>query len=148
MQKKYDIVIADTSCLILLTKIGEIDILKELFGTIHLTQIVANEFGQAIPDWISIIDNSSDKTIELLAIDLDLGEASSIAYSLSTNNSLMILDDKKARKPASKLNLNFVGTIGLLLKAKGMNILNSKNLRENLLSSGFYFSQDLIDLFE
>lgn len=122
--------------------------MKELFGSIHLTQIVANEFGQLIPEWISVIDNSSDKTIELLAIDLDLGEASSIAYSLSIDNSLMILDDKKARKLANKLNLNFIGTIGLLLKAKRMNILNSNNIKENLLSSGFYFSQDLIDLFE
>jgi predicted nucleic acid-binding protein len=39
-------IISDTSCLILLDKIGELDILNKLFGAITTTNEVAEEFGQ------------------------------------------------------------------------------------------------------
>ena len=38
-------IISDTSCLILLDKIGELEILNKLFGTIITTTEVASEFG-------------------------------------------------------------------------------------------------------
>lgn len=39
-------IISDTSCIILLDKIGELEILKKLFGTITTTLEIAEEFGQ------------------------------------------------------------------------------------------------------
>jgi len=47
-------IISDTSCLILLEKIGELYLLQKLFGKIITTQIVADEFGSRLPEWISI----------------------------------------------------------------------------------------------
>ena len=47
-------IISDTSCLILLDKIGELEILNKLFGKIITTSEVANEFGQPLPNWIEI----------------------------------------------------------------------------------------------
>ena len=47
-------IISDTSCLILLDKIGELEILNKLFGTIITTPEVANEFGQPLPFWVEI----------------------------------------------------------------------------------------------
>ena len=47
-------IISDTSCLILLDKIGELEILNKLFGTIITTIEVASEFGQPLPSWIEI----------------------------------------------------------------------------------------------
>jgi len=37
MQTEYEIVIADTSCFILLDKIGELELLKNLFGHVVTT---------------------------------------------------------------------------------------------------------------
>jgi len=45
-------IISDTSCLILLDKIGELEILNKLFGTITTTAEVAEEFGQQLPAWL------------------------------------------------------------------------------------------------
>ena len=38
---------------------------------------------------------------------------------------LLILDDFKARKFATKLSLNFTGTFGILLKAKDLGFIDS-----------------------
>jgi predicted nucleic acid-binding protein len=38
-------IIADTSCLILLDNIGELDLLHKLYGTIITTSAVKSEFG-------------------------------------------------------------------------------------------------------
>ena len=43
------IIISDASCLILLDKIGELEILNKLFGIIITTSEVAKEFGQPLP---------------------------------------------------------------------------------------------------
>ncbi len=37
---------------------------------------------------------------------------------MQKTNPLLILDDSKARRIAAKLNLQFTGTLGILLKAK------------------------------
>lgn len=47
-------IISDTSCLILLEKIGALNLLQKLFGKIVTTQIVADEFGKHLPDWIRV----------------------------------------------------------------------------------------------
>lgn len=51
-------------------------------------------------------------------MDLDSGEASAIALSLEIENSLLLIDDLKARKIANRLHLNYSGTFGLILRAK------------------------------
>ena len=47
-------IVSDTSCLILLDKIRRLDLLKALFGKIIVTQLVADEFGKKLPDFIQI----------------------------------------------------------------------------------------------
>ncbi len=50
----HDIVISDTSCLILFDKIGEIELLKSVYDTIITTPEIAEEFGEVLPIWIKI----------------------------------------------------------------------------------------------
>ena len=47
-------IIDDTSCLISLDKIGELEILNKLIGTITTTTEVAGKFGQPLPTWVKI----------------------------------------------------------------------------------------------
>ncbi len=54
----------------------------------------------------------------LLELQIDKGESSSIALALETPHSILILDDFKARKVAMLLELQFTGTIGVIVKAK------------------------------
>lgn len=48
-------IISDTSCLILLEKIGELELLRKLFGVVITTEEVASEFGLPLPSWIEIL---------------------------------------------------------------------------------------------
>lgn len=50
----HAIIISNTSCLILLGKVHELDLLKRLFGKISTTQTVAKAFGGQLPEWIII----------------------------------------------------------------------------------------------
>ncbi len=50
------LVIADSSCLILLSKIEELEILKNIYKRIFITKEIAGEYGTDLPDWIEIKD--------------------------------------------------------------------------------------------
>ncbi|MCX6160927.1 MAG: hypothetical protein NTV87_06270 [Ignavibacteriae bacterium] len=43
------VVISDTSCLILLSKLNLLTILKSLFNEVWITEEIKNEFGEDIP---------------------------------------------------------------------------------------------------
>jgi predicted nucleic acid-binding protein len=45
-------IISDTSCLIILTNIGELDLLKRVYGQIITTSDIEKEFGEKLPDRI------------------------------------------------------------------------------------------------
>ena len=62
MPLSYKIVIADTSCFILLDKIDELELLKRLFDEIATTKEVVQEFGKELPDWIKV-ESVKDKKI-------------------------------------------------------------------------------------
>jgi predicted nucleic acid-binding protein len=116
-------VISDSSCLIALDNIGMVFILKDLYEKIYITEEVYNEFGQCVEDWIEIKPVENKNYLVLLNQLVDLGEASTIALSLELTDSLMILDDKKARTVANHLNLKFTCLLGIILKAKQQEII-------------------------
>ena len=137
-------IIADTSCLIVLEKINMLYLLKKLYGTILITEEVAGEYGDEVAEWIKIRQVQDRKTLEVISAFVDLGEASSIALAMESENSTIIIDDLKGRKVAEKLGLRITGTIGVLLKAKESNLVDSlKPAVELLKTSGFRISNEL-----
>ena len=142
MQK---IIVSDTSCLILLHKIGHLSLLKSLFGKITITSIIANEYGQRLPDFISVEDPQDKIYQQILEGFLDPGEASAIALSLEKDDCLLIIDDIKGRKEARKLNLNVTGTIGILIVAKEKGIIKSiTEVFNKITKTDFRISEALI----
>lgn len=140
------IIISDTSCLILLHKIDELELLDKLGKNVFITQIVKREFGQKLPDWIKIKDPYDKHYQKMLEMDLDEGEASAIALSFEIDNSILILDDLKGRKIADKLNLRYSGTFGLILRAKQVGIIESvKPILDKIRKTNFRFSEKIFD---
>ncbi len=111
-------IISDTSCLILLDKIGKLEILHQLFGTIITTHEVAEEFGNPLPEWIKITDPVNKNYQSIIAVSLDKGEASAIALAVELDDCLLIIDDLKGRTFALQLGLKITGTLGILIEAK------------------------------
>jgi predicted nucleic acid-binding protein len=137
-------IIADTSCFIILTNIGELDLLRKLYGQIVTTIDVATEYGEKLPEWVEITEVTDKYKQQLLELHIDKGESSAIALALEIPNSTLILDDNKARKIAEHLGLTFTGTIGVIVKAKHQGIIPSiKPILENMKKTGFRISVEI-----
>ncbi len=139
------VIISDTSTLILFHKIGEISILQGVYVEVMTTPEVAEEFGEILPSWIKIQAVKDKKYQRLLEIQVDYGEASAIALATEFEDVLLLLDDLKARKLATKLNLKFTGTLGVIYKAKEMGVIEKvKPVIDKLLSTNFRISHKIV----
>jgi len=137
-------IISDTSCFIILSKIGELDLLQKVYGQIATTTEIANEFGETLPDWVLILSPKDKIRQQLLELQIDKGESSAIALALEISESTLILDDFKARKIAEQLGLTFTGTLGVIIKAKKLGKINSiKPLLKKMKLTNFRISEEL-----
>lgn len=138
------IIISDTSCLIILTKIGELELLQKVYGQIITTPEIAEEYGEPLPDWIKIMTVTDKYRQQILEMQIDKGESSAIALALETADSTIILDDYKARKIAEQLGITYTGTIGVIIKAKLKEIIPSvKPFLKKIKQTDFRLSADI-----
>ena len=141
MQK---VIISDTSCIILLDKIGELNLLNRLFGQITVTQEIAKEFKNELPNWFKIEQPANKIYQKILEASLDKGEASAIAYAIEQHDCLLIIDDYKGRKYAEQLGLKITGTLGVIIDAKLQGCINSvKPLLDKIKRTDFRLTNDL-----
>ncbi len=122
MQK---VIISDTSCLILLDNISELDLLHKLYGTIITTTEVKLEFEKDLPEWFEIREPEDKNYQSIIENTVDKGEASTIALAIEYDDCLLIIDDLKRRKFAQKLGLHVIGTMGVIVDAKLSEIISS-----------------------
>jgi len=137
-------IISDTSCLILLEKIGELEILNKLFGTIITTAEVAEEFGQTLPSWFELRQPTDKNYQSIIEASVDKGEASAIALAIELDDCLLIIDDLKGRKFAHQLGLTIIGTIGIIVDAKIAGIIPSvKPILAKIKATNFRITEQL-----
>jgi predicted nucleic acid-binding protein len=140
------IIVADTSCLILLQKIQQLSLLRELFVEITITTKVAEELNMALPDFIKIQEPKDPNYFKILRTFLDEGEASVIALALEQEDCLLIIDETKGRKEAKSLGLTITGTLGVLLLAKEKKLIKAiKPLIQKIENTNFRISKALIE---
>ena len=136
--------ISNTSCLIVLDNIDMLFILKELYRSIIITPEVAKEFEKPIPEWIKVKDVDDKKYLKLLNTFIDLGEASVIALAFEIEDVVLIIDDLKARKLVSKLDVKLTGTLGVIVNARKKQIIHSlEDILYKLKKAGFRISNEL-----
>ncbi len=145
MLKMPDTIISDTSCFIILSNIGELDLLQKLYGTVTTTLIVANEFGVQLPEWVIVKAAVNQHYEHILALQVDIGEASAIALAIESEQCVLIVDDYKARKLAINLGLKITGTLGIIIKAKIKGIIPSiKPIIDKIRDTDFRLSDEII----
>jgi predicted nucleic acid-binding protein len=139
------VIISDTSVLILFQKIGKLELLQKIYQEIITTPEVADEYGEELPDWINIHHVSDKRYQKLLEIQIDKGEASAIALATEFSDVLLLLDDLKARKIATRLNLKFTGALGIIHRSKQLGIIEKvKPLLDEILNTNFHVSEKII----
>ena len=121
------IVVSDSSPLIALARIGQLNLLAKLYRRILLPPEVGHEVtvaGQDLPGaeqvrgaaWIEVAAPrvAADPFFERGCRALGAGERGAILLAKATNADLTLLDESKARRIARDAGLSVVGCIGLL----------------------------------
>ncbi len=137
-------VVVDTSVLIALSRIGKLDLLRNLFTLVLAPRAVAEEYGEPLPGWIKVLDVKNKQLVRALLEYLHRGEAEAITLAIETDTNIVILDDKKARNIARRLGLKIIGTVGILVLAKKQKLIDDIEAEINhLLQKSFYLSRDV-----
>ena len=95
-----------------------------------------------------VLTESELKLQEILLISLGVGESSCIAVA-AHSNMIFACDDQLARKEATRLTILLTGTIGILMKAIRLGLINNSNANEllqEMVRQGFYSPMQRIEL--
>lgn len=140
------VIISDTSTLILFQKIKQLEILHLVYGELITTPEIEDEFGDELPNWIQVKPVTDRKYQDFIATQVDIGEASAIALAQEFKEVLLLIDDLKARKLATQLDLKITGALGILHKAKQLGIIKKiKPFIDKILETNFRISDKIID---
>ncbi len=142
---KWNAVITDASCFILLDKISALQLLPALSLSVITTPEIAKEFGKPLPEWVEIKSATNKALQQTFEDEVDIGEASAIALAVEISASILIIDDLRGRKLAKQLQLKHTGTLGILLLAKRQGIIPLlKPLIEKIQATNFRISDGLV----
>lgn len=147
------IVVADTGAIISLAHIEQIGLIEKVFDDFYIANAVWIELNNYDnPDLDnSILTGLKAKVKEIssknyLSMVMDLGESESVILYEELQADYLLIDDNKARLVAESININCIGTLGLLLKAKQKGLITElKPIFEKLIKVGRYFSRKLIN---
>jgi uncharacterized protein len=148
-------VISNAVPLITLSKVGNLHLLKELYGTIIIPEMVqyeivvqgqgavsAEEVGKAA--WINVQAVTNKLAVELLRERLDAGESEAIVLAMESKADLLLMDEARGRRISEGHGIKLIGTLGLFVMAKKNGLITTiRPLLDQLMNVGFYMSSDL-----
>jgi predicted nucleic acid-binding protein len=154
-----DIVISDTTALIILAKSDAFALLSNLFQKIYIPQAVYDElmFKDDIVNYrIKAFDNIELKPVSDMAtlerikrLKIDKGEVEAISLALELNL-MLIIDERKGRKIAINQGLKIVGVLGILIANYRKKFLTHDEVKLKFLlfkEQGLRISEQLEKLF-
>jgi predicted nucleic acid-binding protein len=118
-------VVVNTSPLLALERIGQLQLLKLMYGVVVRPQSVLDEIdaGRGTYDLSPMLENADwivtepDPVEMVLRRELGAGETAAIALAVRSRADLVILDDLQARFVAQAQGLALTGTLGVLIAA-------------------------------
>jgi len=147
------IVVADSSPLIVLFKIGCINVLPSLFGTIMAPPAVfgelqnpqrdpgASAYFSAKPAWMVVA-----APLQAISVQgLHPGETEAIALAKERAADLLLVDDRRAFRYAVAQNINAIGTIRLLELAAEQSLVDLAASFDALKRVNFWVDHRLLD---
>lgn len=128
------IVVADTSVLINLCRVGQGALFRQLFHEVVIPPEVALEFsrlaaatsrfaGLTIPRGIRQQSPRLAPPIVRAAKGLDSGEAAALSLAVEIHADAVLIDERRGHEVATQLGLRTIGILGILLRAKTVGLL-------------------------
>jgi len=146
------VVVSDTSPLHYLVLIGEVELLRLLFGEVLVPPTVMEElrhaaappavraWAEALPDWVKV--SSPRQTLD--REDLDAGERAAMALALEAKADRVLLDDLAARRACRSIGLTPLGTLGILEEGDRCGLMSLAEVLPRLLATNFRMSPALV----
>nr|WP_211178715.1 DUF3368 domain-containing protein [Brasilonema octagenarum] len=130
--------------------------LQQLYSNIIIPQAVYDEMvnlDYAVPgasevqtlSWIQHQQVINRTLVTSLLAELDQGEAEAIVLAIELGADLLLLDERRGRKVASRYGLNITGLLGILIEAKHKGLIPTVKpvLDDLILQVGFRVSNKL-----
>jgi predicted nucleic acid-binding protein len=147
-------VASNNTPLVALWTVGLLPLLGELFGQVLIPLAVREEFLAVEPiprrtaldgsPWLETVQVQEPRR-RLAYIGLDRGESEVLALAEERRARLVILDERKARRYARRLEFPMTGTVGVLLLAKDQGLVPSVTaLLGKLRDAGLFLSDDVV----
>ncbi|MEI6370081.1 MAG: tetratricopeptide repeat protein, partial [Nostocales cyanobacterium ELA608] len=152
-------VISNTSPLLNLAIIDQLDLLRQQFGEILIPKAVLEELRveeilpgsdhlreALVAGWLQVREVNNPSLVQLLQRDLDRGEAEAIALALLLDADWIILDERDGRRIAKSFGLQVTGILGVVIRASRNGQISSLPLVINQLreEAGFHIAQNLL----
>ncbi len=149
------VVVADTSPLNYLVLIGEIGILRRLYGRVLvppevLAELSANGAPSAVLEWVQsqlewleirgVHGNQDDPALR----HIDPGERAAILLAQQEPDVLLLMDDAAGRAEATRREIPNTGTLGVLRAAALRNLLDLPAALTRLAATNFRVSRSLL----
>ena len=150
--------VCNSGPLIALGILSRLDILKSLFDEVLVPEAVRDEIERGgvklsgladfrKADWIKVV-SLQKKSDELLQSLLDVGEAAVISLALEQKASIVLIDERKARKVARDIyGLQPIGTARILVEAKKKNLLPEiTSMFQQLKREGYWIHDSIVEI--
>ena len=148
------IVVSDTSPISNLLQVGEIDLLRQVFGKIviptevfvEICRIESHKEFLIKQDWIKTATLSDTNLKNSLLNNLDSGEAEAIALAVELKADYLLIDEIKGRQIAENYGIKVTGILGVLIKAKKDGLITELKpyLQRLVNDAGFWLNPKLI----
>ncbi|GMV58064.1 MAG: hypothetical protein AMXMBFR72_11760 [Betaproteobacteria bacterium] len=148
--------VVNTSPLILLGKIGQLDLLEALAPQVLVPAAVVEELTAGAdrdPEGPSMLTWAQARSAQNVPVpqsiagwDLGAGESQVLAHCLGSRKRA-VLDDAEARAAARVHGVRLIGTLGVILRARRANLIPAaRPVIERLQERGAFLSDDLVRL--
>jgi hypothetical protein len=150
------IVVTDSGPIIHLSMVKQLDLLPRFYGEVVVPRVVYQEVvdgGAGLPGsaelreaaWARVHDSRGDDLVEkILTASLDPGESAALSLAVHLKADWLLVDDLQARHAARKLNLQHIGTLGILLAARKRGFVPAiRPLLRSLRTQGFWMSESI-----
>ena len=148
------VVVSNTTPLIALAWLEQLDLLPTLFGTVHIPRAVHDEIHhnpEAIgvsalgaAHWLAVTPVTNTLAVELLLDQLDVGESEAIVLARELQAGLLLMDERRGRRRAVQGGLSVTGTLGILIRARQRELVGPlRPLLDRLRQLPFHMSESL-----
>jgi hypothetical protein len=145
------VIIGDSSALVALSVINQLELLEKLYDKLYIPQAVFDEVtqvGKPQSDKLRQFLQSRVKRVDLTLtqLGLGLGELEAITLYKELDADVLLIDDNRAKKYASLNGVKVIGSLGVLIKAKEKSHIEMvKPFLDEIQKSEVYISKKLIE---